>query len=271
MRRMPSRFLAACLIVVAIPSGASASIFGEENAILGQMLAQEFRQSAQLAAAVQQISQGVQLARAAVSFANDAVQVVENIEQIIKDPVGFLKSNALSFAKSFPGVTGLIADTKMLERRVRYFGQGIEGTYNPYAFLRVLDDVKAMQGGYHPVQKLVDKWHISDPHYEAIEDLRAQRERTAGLLSDLSRDVALHRLNPQRAAVYDAQASVIAADAAVEIATIERNMLLKEQLEFMNNLEMTQKIRAEQMGSDTKGKANIPTNWELPTQSPQQN
>lgn len=268
MRRRYARMIALCLFAL-VPLTARASIFGEENAILGQMLAQDFRQSAQLAAAVQQISQGVQLARATVAFANDAVQVVENVEQIVKDPIGFLKSNAISFAKSFPGVAGLMQDSQTLERRIRYFGQGINNTYNPYAFLRVLDDVKAMQGGYHPLQKLVDKWNVSEPHYQAIEDLRAHRERTAGLISSVSNDVAFHKLNPQRAAVYNAQASVITADTNVEMAALQHDLAAERQMRLVTELEANAKIRAEKLTSDTQGRANIPSTWDLPTQAPQ--
>jgi hypothetical protein len=214
-----------------VPSPARASAFGEENVTLGAMLAEQIKQSAQMAEALTTAEKALTAARDTVRFASDAVQVVQNAQLIVRDPIGYLTANARQFAKSFPESRALLADGIEIRNRVSDL-RHMSGHYDPYALDRTLVDLRGVNdNAYALISRAVDQWGIYEANADTMQTLRDLHGQTNQLVAR-----ALTAMNPQLAAVSTAQSSALAAEAAVQQAAMMNELLNIQKQHYMDAL-----------------------------------
>lgn len=209
------------------PRQAQASMFGEENVILGSILAEQVKETLQITQAVITIKEGLGVMRDTANFARDAVQVVQNVKLIMDDPVGYMKANAMVFMKSFPEVEGVVREASALKKRFLNLGSG---RYDPYAYFAVLQDIKETSSdAYSTTVHAVDQWRLSEQHDDMIERLREAKGFSSNLVQNVY-DVT--GISPQMAQVYNAQSSALIADATIDLAAMYQDMILDMKLRF---------------------------------------
>ncbi|MFC1609855.1 hypothetical protein ACFL6C_02765 [Myxococcota bacterium] len=262
MKRQKS---AALVLVAATVTGLGrpvhASMFGEENVILGKLLATELREALEIAEAVVTIKEALAVAKETAAFARDAVQVVQNIALIIDDPIGYLRANALQFVKSFPEVNSIMRDVATIKATIRNFGE-FRG-YDPYAFARVLEDLRRQQdAAYELVIHAVDHWGINDPHDQMLEQLRENQQRAAEIVAEIAHDSLIGRLTPQAAAVYAAQAAGIDAQASVEVAAWMQELARIMKVRTMGEVATNNQARVDLLNQLTTYDHEMPS-WQL--------
>lgn len=261
----------ALVVAILIPAHeAAASVFGEENVTLGAILAEQIRENAQFAQQLLTIKQVLTTARDGVNLARDAVQVVQNVRMIVDDPEGYLKANAMQFLRAFPEAEGLMRDTIAIRKEIGALKKGEYTRYDPYAFEQVFIDLHKLNNDmYSSIARVVDTWGISDSQDELMQSLRTSHRKSAELIATMTADQALNLLTPQRAAVYNAQAAAIDAQASVEAAAMYQEMLRIAKLRLMGDVEsrntgVVQLFDAMQMPESIDS-------WTLYTGSPEQN
>ena len=260
---------AAALVLVFVlalgtPVPARASIFGEENVILGNILAQEVKDSLQLAEAVVTIRQTLGVMRDAAAFARNAVQTVQNIALIVKDPVGWLKANAIQFAHAWPELQDLQTDVVAIKEMMRSMGDPMH--YDPWAFAHMLQDLRETQkGAYELVVRAVDQWGISSVHDEMLAQLREDQQRAAKVISEIAEASLIGQMTPQAAASYSAKSAAITAKATVELAAIQQEILRIMKLRLIGEVEDINRARVLYHDGAKKNLEMIPDDWNLPT------
>ena len=220
-----------CLVVLLTPAPARASAFGEENVTLGAMLAEMVKQSAQMAEAVSTAEKALTAARDTARFASDAVQVVQNVELIVHDPVGYLTANARQFVKSFPEARALLSDGIEIRNRIADL-RHMSGHYDPYALDRTLVDLRGVNNNaYALISRAVDQWGVFEANADTMASLKALHDQTNQLVGR-----ALTTMNPQMAAVTTAQSSALAAEAAVQQAAMINELLAIQKQHYMDQV-----------------------------------
>ncbi|MEL6196027.1 MAG: hypothetical protein AAFQ77_03125 [Myxococcota bacterium] len=223
------------------PTDADASIFGEENVVLGNILATNLQSLNSINNSIEVMSDSLDTAREAASYANDAVKVVENISMIISDPVGYTKANAKLFASSFPEIEALKYDTQRLKQNLQNID--FDGEYDPYMTRLVLEEVQEMDNPFHAMVELLDEWDVSDPHNQIMQHARENQDRAVSVQAQINTELQNGDLTPQEAAVYNAQAAAITAEATTQTTLILNDLVKLEKARFANEFETSLRSR----------------------------
>lgn len=261
--KLHKTFGVGCLVILAtvLPVPARASMFGEENVILGGILAQAVKESAQFGAALATMKETLDLARKGARLTNDAVQIARNITLIAEDPEGYLRANSLQFVHAFEGTAGLAQDIAAIRESAR----GQSRRYNPYAFASALESAKQTSGAaFHLAIRFVDQWGINDVHDKILEDLVEQEQSATKILSDVAKRSLIGEMTPQAASIYASQSAAITATANTRSAIFLEQLIRIEKMRFMEDVNAAAHMAAETKRSGADELLNSTHSWRLP-------
>lgn len=250
-----------CLLLLR-PSVGRASIFGEENVILGSILAEKVRNTAQFGAMLENIRTSIRFARDGARLVRDAVVVANNVALIAKDPVGYMKANAQQFINSFPEGEGFTNELRAVRGTLRNAGRPKD--YNPYAFAHLLESAQRTGASAYAVAvRAVETWGVTEEHDELLKELNEKRATASALAEDIKKKSKMGQMTPQAAAIYTATTSAIEAEAGVASAMMLGEILRIEKIRFMNDV---QSANAQRAMETTKRKSIMSEteSWALP-------
>lgn len=253
--------LALCLVLLC-PGHARASAFGEENITLLAILAEQVKQTFDMAETLSYLQSTLELARQTTSFARSSVEAVASVGMILEDPDAFMAAQAESFVHSFPAVNAIMTDVLAIKESIRHIDDPVDH-YDPYAFAKVLVDLRSTKdAAYDVVAHTIDYWGIGDPHDEMIENLRAEQAAASQVLNDIEVLTGLNALTPQAAQALGAKAAAIDANASVESAAIQNEMLRVAKLRLFHQMSGENQARVNYL-DQSEHDFDVPASWSL--------
>jgi len=230
-------FLLALLIFCSTANASFFAIPDGDTAIQFQTWVQSVRQNAQLAKIIADTQTLTQYALETSRAANAAVNAVNNVRYIIRNPVDFLSTQMQEFDDVFPEASNTYRDLMVLKESVNSFGSERDN-YDPYALQEALFYArKTGKNLYELKSRAMDRDNISSPHDALTRQLREQKRQVDELFNTLELASGLGGVTPQEAVLFQARAAAQQARATVMIASHQNEMARLAKIQFNNSVE----------------------------------
>jgi hypothetical protein len=213
---------------------ASASLFGEENVTLGSILAENVKQTADIAQTLRYVRSLTEEASDIAHFASDSVKVVSNIRLMFTNPVEFSRYVLRSWATAYPEVRDIYAHTVDIRMALSELNDPeFYRTYDPHAYVRAFDALQNVErGAYEIALRSADKWHIVESHDPALDAIETMHKQAIDAFQEMADSLNGSGMSPQRAQVHTAKTSTISMLASVEAARALEKMVTHQQVAF---------------------------------------
>ncbi len=216
-------------------STAAASMLGEENGPLAAILAENIKQTFNIAETLRYVRSLTEEASDIARFTNASVKSVNNARLLLTNPVEFSQYVLTGWMRQYPEIHEIYANTIDMRLSIEELNDPeFYRHYDPYAYVRAFDALQNVErGAYEIAIRSTDKWHtlegqdavlkaLAGQHREALEDFR----QVAAAINSIG-------LSPQQAAVHAAKTSAISALADVEAAAALKKMTGHQQTTFL--------------------------------------
>jgi hypothetical protein len=242
-RKIPAWAIAAFVFQFALPARA---MLGMETVPLMRIALESVKQTLHLEQLSERIRQNLELMRETANMARASTEVSHNVQALLKDPELRFADIVRTWGMQFPELRPIISSA----HGIRTLHREEARTDALYAFNAdnrtsdALDDLN--RSSFEVLAHATEPYGVNDPHDRAIEGLRRQYEIAVGNLESLALSARTHGgIRPLEAGVWTAQATSVAAVAAVRTSATVEQIARTQELQYARAEEERRKAQAE--------------------------